>query len=108
MSRIEVEPGYTIAPKYIDLDEDEELCPECRGKGDTVAVYGSPHYGGNRRMTCFNCGGLGKVAYCAECKGKRHIIKHKAAPWMDDYCLDCIVKDKRFQASAAIRRERAQ
>lgn len=86
--RIQVAPGYTVAPKYIELEEGERLCPECHGEGKVVHVYGQFN---NTKGACWTCHGLGKIAFCGLCHEQRHIIKHDSrVAWMDDLCLDCI------------------
>ncbi len=96
MPRVLIEPGYTIQPKYLDLAEGEQLCPDCNGRGEVVVMYGSPHAGGNRMGQCRKCHGKGKVAYCAKCGAQRHIVRHPDALWMDTLCLECIVADGRL------------
>lgn len=88
MARIQVEPGYTVEPRYIDIEDDERLCPSCNGTGKTVVAYGRLS---NITGTCWTCNGQGKVAFCALCHEPRHIIKRAPnVAWMAKLCLDCI------------------
>lgn len=101
MTRILIEPGYTIEPRYLDLDEHEELCEACHGTGETTWLYSQA---GNIRGHCFDCGGDGKRLRCTSCgELQRHKkLRHEGQAWMDDLCLKDIVKDPRFAALEAL------
>jgi RecJ-like exonuclease len=95
MTRILIEPGYTVESRFIELDEHEELCEACRGTGETTWLYSQM---GNVRGHCFECRGDGKRLRCTNCGVLQpHMkLRHIGQPWMDDLCLDCIRADQRF------------
>jgi RecJ-like exonuclease len=96
MPRVLIQPGYTIQPKYLELKDGEQVCQTCHGTGKQVAIYGSPHFGGNTMTYCHDCDGDGKISYCAKCGRRKPNVTHVSAPWMDTLCLDCILVDSRF------------
>lgn len=99
MPRIQISPEYLVPATYIDLNDGEILCLECRGSKEVVAAY--TRLGPSPMRPCPECRGKGKIAYCATCGQQRDIIKHQGQPWMDECCLPCIVADARFKALTA-------
>lgn len=103
MARIQVDPGYTVEPRYIELADDELLCEDCYGRGQQVILYSQRQ---NIDGMCLRCGGAGKYRRCANCGKECPVIKHQTpAAWMDVLCIDCIVNDPRFIAKETTNNE---
>jgi RecJ-like exonuclease len=87
--QILIEKGYTIPDRYLELDDCEVLCENCKGSGKVIEEY---RYFGNTYTECLTCGGYGKRLKCTNCgtlcnHGK---LRHNDRPDFDTLCLNCI------------------
>lgn len=57
MRKILVKKGYTIPDRYVELGDNEEICPRCKGLG----VYRPDYVFTEPSVKCLDCLGSGKV-----------------------------------------------
>jgi len=59
----------TYLKKYITLDEGEEFCPNCKGKGKLPLKFDGK--GLSMLLRCHVCGGEGKLDWIEKVVGKK-------------------------------------